>query len=425
MRRSAMAGVGVLATMAALVSLYPSAMAQQDGYYGIPPGYDFPGDRATLERYRATEDIVAMRLHAWNVWGGINQPTPDGGARWETWYRASETFQIGPQPQGERTIRLEFEPPNQFEAETGPAPQAFGESLLAAVLFNKEAHEFIRAEGLFRETRLAELNNAFPAGTPWNERAIPDFPAAATVLKTVWWPVRGDGMTAMPIWDFEPTRPIEDGNNWDSWARVVAIDPLREVVPPDEYVDISLGGIAFDQSHVVSLRDFYFVEVDAAMAAAANRSMRAAIRAAIGRDLQVGDYAVLAQMHVTTKEIDDWIWATFWWHDRPNSGPYATDRPNAVTGVARNYLMDVAYDAIYPREMDGTPNAVYNPWLEARFQNGPLSNCMTCHQRASYPRVGVDFLPVTRGLPDLANDPMFAPGRLQTDFMWSIVGRAR
>jgi hypothetical protein len=38
-----------------------------------------------------------------------------------------------------------------------------------------------------------------------------------------------------------------------------------------------------------------------------------------------------------------------------------------------------------PREYDGTDNAYYKPWLEARFPRGLQSNCMTCHQRAVWP----------------------------------------
>jgi hypothetical protein len=52
-----------------------------------------------------------------------------------------------------------------------------------------------------------------------------------------------------------------------------------------------------------------------------------------------------------------------------------------------------------------------------------VSNCMTCHQRASYPQV--NCLPVTRGLPDIHNDPAYAPGRLRTSFLWSLALHAK
>jgi hypothetical protein len=135
-------------------------------------------------------------------------------------------------------------------------------------------------------------------------------------------------------------------------------------------------------------------------------------------DAEAGDYAVLIGMHLTTKEIPDWVWGTFWWHDRPNDGPFAANRPASVAGVWRNYLMDVAYSMETPREYDGTPDAVFNPYLEAGFPDGLASNCMTCHQRAVWPSGPGDFLPVTRGARP-ANDPVFR-NSTKLDFLWSI-----
>jgi hypothetical protein len=78
--------------------------------------------------------------------------------------------------------------------------------------------------------------------------------------------------------------------------------------------------------------------------------------------------------------------------------------------------MDTTFSMDTPKESDGTPNVIFNPWLEARFANGANSNCMTCHQRAVWP--GRDFLPVTRGA--LApNDPYFKDAT-RLDFLWSV-----
>ena len=137
---------------------------------------------------------------------------------------------------------------------------------------------------------------------------------------------------------------------------------------------------------------------------------------------------MLVSANLASKEIDDWVWATFWWHDRPDEGAFAADRPAALQGAWRNYLMQVAFDSTIPAAADGGPHACFDPWLEGRFPDGghgagAVSNCMTCHRRASYP--AVDFLPVTRGEPDLAGDPAYAPGRLRTGMLWSIALHAR
>ncbi len=82
--------------------------------------------------------------------------------------------------------------------------------------------------------------------------------------------------------------------------------------------------------------------------------------------------------------------------------------------------MDVVYDSTTPREFDGSPNACMNPWLEARFRSGMASNCMTCHQRSTWPQV--PFLPVTRGSLT-PTDPFFGD-KTKLDFLWSIGDRA-
>ena len=140
--------------------------------------------------------------------------------------------------------------------------------------------------------------------------------------------------------------------------------------------------------------------------------------------MAAGDFAVLVATHLTTKEIDDWVWATVWWHDKPAEGPFAANRVGVLEGVWKNYLMTVAYDLNLPSERDGSPRVAYNPWLEARFQNdghggGIVSNCMNCHNRAS--SGADDFLPIYRGNPDFAGDTAYAPGSLRTDFLWSIL----
>ncbi len=59
--------------------LHSRPVHAQDPYTPIPPGFDFPADKATLERFRKTENVAEMRRHAWLVWAGINQPAPTGG----------------------------------------------------------------------------------------------------------------------------------------------------------------------------------------------------------------------------------------------------------------------------------------------------------------------------------------------------------
>src|SRR2546423_861683 len=110
------------------VSTSNPAFAQQanppPGYFDIPQGFDFPANKQTLEQYRASGNLSAQRLHAWNVFAGITQRTPDDKfAIFETWFSEEEAFQAGPAPQaiGPRRIVRRFDQPNQLKGPPGGA----------------------------------------------------------------------------------------------------------------------------------------------------------------------------------------------------------------------------------------------------------------------------------------------------------------
>jgi hypothetical protein len=298
---------------------------------------------------------------------------------------------------------------------------------MSFVLFNFPAYNHVRTSKLFLSDELDRLRqNGQPDRQIPNNRTIPPFPANAIVLKTVWWPVQKDTITPMPVWDPESNPQLPGGNPFPTWKRVIAIDPTRSNIPPDETTTIQYHGPRAN-SHVVSLNAFHYVQLDAQTAdnAMQNNQIARAVAEAFGpnRPLRAGDYVVFAGTHLTTKEIDDWVWATFWWHDRPNDGPFASGRPDSIKGPWRNYLMSASYDLNSPTETDNRPHVSFNPWLEAGFRDGGfgsglVSNCMNCHNRAARPAVG--FLPIRRGDPNLQNDPAYAPGGLRVDFLWSF-----
>lgn len=403
------------------------AHAQTPDYRGIPDGFDFPADKATLERERAAGNMAALRRHGWMLFAGMNEMTPKGMPVWTTWYRVDEAFaSAGSALPGARDLKMQFTKPNQVK-DAGPSPEAPRDSALSFVLFNWENFDHIRAKKLFTKKDLDRVNRSYRTATRWDKRIIPAFPERAVSLKTLWWPAAGDDKTALPVWDNEPTQPLDDSNPFRTWKRVVAVDGTRENVPDTETTNTTFYDTEFPSARVVGLNRFYNLRVDAAMLATIDAikddGVRILVRKVLGRDLKIGDYILFLGFHVTTKEIDDWTWQTFWWHDKPDDGKYAEGRPEAVKGVWRNYLMAVAGDEVNPKEPDGSPLIGFNPWLEGTFRAGTQSNCMNCHRRASHPRVS--FLPVRRGAPDTTNDPAFKRGRLQTDFLWSIVDQAK
>ncbi|MEJ0077574.1 MAG: hypothetical protein WDO17_19510 [Alphaproteobacteria bacterium] len=438
---------GLTATICAVASflcgvalvVHP-ACAQQPapppGYFDIPAGFDFPADKQTLEQFRTSGNLSAQRAHVWNVFAGMTQSTPDGKfAIFETWFSEDETFTVGPQPQasGPRRVVRRFRLPKQFSPAPGaPVPQAAGTALFSFVLYNFPGYNHVRTNRFYLSSildGLQETGNADPKIT--NDKVVPAFPAASVVLKTVWWPIAKDKVTPIPIWDPELNPPRKAGNDFPTWARVVAVDPTKPNVPPNSKATVFYLGKQFTDAHVVGLNAFHAVKLDAQTIQLANAAgLDTSAQQTLGRSLKVGDYLVLVATHLTTKETDDWVWATLWWHDRPDDGPFAADRPSNVTGPWRNYLMSASYDLNLPLESDGKPHVTFNPWLEARFADqdsagiksdggGTVSNCMNCHNRASYP-FDVNFKPIKRGNPDLQNDPAYAAGRLRPDFLWSL-----
>ena len=280
---------------------------------------------------------------------------------WELWQRLATHWQdlvpadrvLGHSDRMFRPLRP-FRDGTVTETETLP--------VMFSVAFDPSAAAHIRDHALASRAALGKLAT-FPA-----------FPRSAIAVKLVWYPIHRDRVARIPIWDGE----VIAGRNPDrTWRRTVAIDPAQFITRT--------------------------LTTDAELAAART----------IAHDptLARGDLAVLLGMHVATKETPDWVWATFWWHDRADTGPYAAGRP-ALPGPAGHYLMDVAYSG------DGS---CMNPWLEARFPDGVHSNCLTCHQRAAFG--ATDYLPVTHGTLR-ADDPYFA-GKLPTDFVWTLALEAR
>jgi len=313
-------------------------------------------DQLLADRDRG--DVVAIRAHAWDLWTQLAV-----GDRWATWAATEQLFQHA------APARPRFRTPRPFmnsgalDVETLP--------VMFDVRFDPHGAQHVASHQLGSRAHLAALA-VFPA-----------FPSDATAVKLTWFAIHAHTPTSMPIWDGEPMR---DGGNADrTWQRTITVDP--------------------DGATGVPLSAFIYRELE-------ESDLSSARIASHDPTLAAGDFVALVAAHVTTKEIPDWTWQTYWWHDHPDEGRFAAGRPADLHGAASHYLMDATYSTDAP---------CFNPWLEARFPDGLESNCVTCHQRAV---VGAaDYLPVTHGR--LRTDDPYFTHHVATDFLWSVAFEAR
>lgn len=339
-----------------------------------------------LLAWRAAGDTAAIRAHAWTQWRELTRGREPA---WDGWLRSDLVFSPAPLAP---TAELAFRPPRPITQ--GGVPIA-AEPLLYDVLLDADAAAFVRARDLAHRATLGGLTGG-----------VPELPVGAAALKRVWFPIHRRGLTALPVWDEAPTRADADGNPPSTWARVVAVDPSRTEIPDGETAEVTFAGRAL-RARVVPLARFYH------RALATDGEVRTA-RVVVGQDDVVarGDFVALVALHLTTKEIPEWTWATWWWHDRADTGPFAAGRPAELAGWAASYRMDATLSADAP---------CMNPWLEARFPGGLASSCASCHQRAAFG--AREFLPVpTAATPP--SDAYFA-GKVTTDFLWSIALEAK
>jgi hypothetical protein len=431
-----------------------SALAQNIKPEPIPlPPSEFPTPSADLEALIARNDTVALRKHAWLLWSGLTADSSQSfNGRvlpiWETWLSEEETFSpvsqsiaaaAVPRPR----ILLPLAPPRQFQhGAFSPRTLAAGtppkQRLLAGVKMSPESAGFLAAShetpaksgqsySYISAADLAQLNTAFDQdNAAVKDRKIIDFPAAATDLKMVFMPVKPNGLSPIPIWNgaADSSDPTQPGS--ESWKTCVAVDPTNN---RSGTASINCNGQQI-QAEIVPLKAFYSVQINAAEAATINSLSRLTGAAAV----QANDFQVLLAMHVTTKEITNWTWATFWWQNGknpPNDFPGSiADMPDAskVKGPWRNYAMCISDSMVLPAtDPKGKPIVCFNPYLETVQTDGLNSNCMSCHAMARLPLTGpVGAYPETylpNGFVDLA-DPKIFGGATKTDFVWAIPGSA-
>ncbi len=438
-------------------------------YQDLSPRYGFPVAESTLLAAVLTGDQARVRRHAWELWAALTAPSTSivDGQRlpiFETWYSTDEVYN----PQGNAgVVRRALQHPVRVPTQSVIATSSRGGApagLMSFVKLNRPASSFIWDNAYHLTPTLAGLNARFDAqGTATVERSVNPFPNDAAALKLVFWLVKNPaspqserGLTALPIWN--PAYPPPRGGlppMHTTWTDGVAIDPAGRYKEGSlEVVNIN-GTLArpnLKAVPVVSMRRFYSHKLtnpqDVAdaraymtmMSSAAGEQERFISNA--GQTPELGDYIVLLAMHMTTKEMDDWTFQSFWWMPTPNVAPFGHDRPSFVRAPFDNYQMCTAYSAVSPKGPGGALPVCFNPYLETdlgatkpytmdgkTFPADPMAgtraNCQNCHRRAAFPAFDAQD-PNAASEGHVYNDGYRSPGDpyfarlLKVDFMWSL-----
>ncbi len=411
-----------LALLGAGVTVAQDCNDGRPDYRGIS-GPSFPAAQSLLLHLRDKQEMDEMRRHAWGVFQALTEQASSDDRRpiWETWYTKEETFPTngGPPRLKQAHPEREFEISRKLLlgiSRAGPSGLSRDESQLSTIfLLNQEARSHVCQQGLYSQMTLNELLRK-AAG---EIAGIPEFPPASAAVKAAWWLVRHGKRTAVPVWYSESAGSEDERNGYSKWKRYVIVDPslTEDQIKPGEMAEGTLPWGTTVRGALVATSRFY-------SSSFRSDTERQAFSKASAVEVAAGDCAVLVALHVATKEIPDWTWSTFWWHEKPNEGPFAAQRPGTLEGYWRNYLMDTTFSTDTPRRPDGKHKSCFNPWLEATLPRGIASNCMTCHQLAAWQHSGNPLsVPVTLG--GLVQDHPYFNDKLKLDYLWSIAFQSR
>lgn len=449
----------------------------------MPTGFDYPQKAATVEGWVTSADVARTRQHGWNLWAGLNAVV-GGKPVWQSWCTETQAFApdpsvaatIGktepavatvpmrqfklhngstagadpinfpvsptyavPQPVVNRykgTPCLQGTTPANYALSNGPTLQNNGDVMVAGVIYNQPAYDWIRKNKLYLQST---LNGQIPP--PDQTRQMAAMPDGSIVLKPMMWPVAAGGFTALPIWD----NPASDDGVYagfeiqKKWPRAVALTttPAAQVIPSSvtflHGVTMNgqpLGPNTYARPRVVGVNRFYNYKPDLSTMAQCDRAiLDASAYYAYGRMFQQGDYLVLIAMHIMTKEQPAWTFQSVWWDDAASTSPYAADRPNLppsqAPGPWRNYLMAATYGI--PASPGSTQWPVaFNPYIELAADHPIKTNCMNCHHRAAWPASSTEYeAPGGPGALDIfALNNAILNGKIGVDSLWSISDRA-
>jgi len=311
-------------------------------------------------------------------------------------------------------------------------------SILETVAYSPDAACFATSNLLFNQSVLDSFLVDGDIGK------IPEFPVRSVTTKPTYYVVKAsNGVVRLPAWTQTPEPARVYGHT--TWGNYVYVDLDNRQTPNKKLVPVTTDTPTPEQiaAATCNMSDFLGFRIDADSAAYLNAHQDKGTDPS--RQFQAGDVALLVAMHVTTKEIKNWTWQTYFWVSdpvnpgSPSSSNLASMMLPEVKGAARHYAVSPCYQMVTPNQpvMGGTdagaePVICYNPYLEAGFgpkvfaypnkfkpeyQFGVQTNCMSCHALAT----SSGSLGYTTDQYIDMNSPSFV-GDVQLDFAWSVQG---
>jgi hypothetical protein len=432
----------------------------------IVPGFKFPEDSSVILGWTNNSqlgnyyDSANIYKHAWGIWAGLTAASGQKFAGddllvYETWLGLSEIrgLIINNNLNGgcegvafKRNGRAIFNRPKQFEhaamfaGKKSTDIKAFdpetNSTQWVTVSYSPDAACWATSKQLFKQS---VINKFYVKG---GLGAIPEFPNKSITIKPTYLVFSDTGaFFKMPVWKTAPSPAdsnfLVNPNTYD----YVFVDkfnkqPLDKVAKPVSNTETDPSKIA---AATINLSSFISLKVDKKMASYMNEqdSIQGLNKAGMAKK---GQIAILVGMHVTTKEIKNWTWQSYYWTPNPkqpgspSSDLAASLRPSEIKGAAANYACVAAYVMLTP---NNAPNNQatgamfgYNPYLEGGFgpsvfgykntynkdfKYGVQTNCMSCHALA---QPSPSNLYSTDQTIDLKSE--YFKDQVTLDFAWSI-----
>jgi hypothetical protein len=452
-------------TTATATTAATPASQQVIRYTAINPSVFVP--TATIDGWiNATPpNDAAIADHAWSVWSAMNQPSGQSYNNtplpvWETWYDSSVVYKVDEstsldaaqgadaalaKAKNRRVIpQRRLHRPNQFfkghTAALSGAPSGNQGLLLTFNRFTQEMKDHVWNNQYYLKSTLTTLNNGWPASTPIANRAILPFPNTSIMTKPVFWIISGTDPTMVPYWNGLGSNASTNAANPanPTWKQCVLVDPTGQAKNDQDRVcnqgQPGQTTMKAGSYQVVPLNAFYAFQLTQSEVDDLKQFADELGNSNMSVDqVKAGDYALLVAMHVSTREIDNWTWQSFWWQPSSNLTNLPADPPTAMAppaSVAAPWNMYAGCTAYYMVNPPGSPTGqqrlCYNPYLETDLTGlkgkdktgsgtGVQTNCMTCHRAAAWPtnQYAIDFQ-LDPG------DPVWFTGLTKLDFAWSM-----